>query len=177
MLKKEFYFLRHGKTDFNDSTIKVDHEDVSLNQIGINQAKFIQPFINTLPIQSVCCSPLKRAKETKEIACSQISLKHYEIPELGECTRIIWDDMTSLKNSKENTSFPHVENFLKRTLKGLSQVLSLNEPSLIISHGGVHWAICSLLQISNHNWYVENCIPVHFFLNAENCWTAKTLHF
>ena len=98
--KKEFYFIRHGQTDDNIFHCKVDHDDVSLNTTGFQQAQNIEPIIANLPIQSICFSPLK---------------------------------------------------------------------------GGVHWALCCLLGISNHEWAIENCIPIHFFPTAEDSWTVRTL--
>jgi len=36
--KKEFYFVRHGQTDYNLKTVKVDHPShVSLNETGRRQ--------------------------------------------------------------------------------------------------------------------------------------------
>jgi broad specificity phosphatase PhoE len=77
--KKDFYFIRHGKTNFNTSIHKIDHEDVSLNAEGLQQARDIEPLITSLPIKTVCSSPLKRAKETKEIISMRLQAPHVEI--------------------------------------------------------------------------------------------------
>ena len=57
ILHKEFYFVRHGQTDHNllEGRDKGDHpDDISLNETGKNQAKFIHSIISTLPIKTVC---------------------------------------------------------------------------------------------------------------------------
>lgn len=60
ILQKEFYFIRHGQTDHNKSAPKIDHEDISLNDIGWQQANEIESIIAALPIKTICFSPLKR---------------------------------------------------------------------------------------------------------------------
>ncbi len=58
ILKKEFYFIRHGQIDYNISNCKLDHEDVSLNAVGFQQAKGIASVFKNLPIRSICFSLL-----------------------------------------------------------------------------------------------------------------------
>ncbi len=173
-IKKEFYFIRHGQTDYNVSNHKVDHEDVSLNAVGFQQAKDIEPIIANLPIRSVCCSPLKRAKETKEVISKRLQSMHYDMPELGECSLQIWRDMTECGSSAWQSSYEHVKIFMQQTLDGINQALSYEGPVLIVAHGGVHWAMCCLMGIENHGWVIDNCLPVHFF-PKDHLWTAKKL--
>jgi probable phosphoglycerate mutase len=151
---KEFYFIRHGQTDHNASSkIKEDHDrEVSLNAIGKEQAKAVQPLVDQLPIQAVCSSPLRRAQDTKEIVTEKLkAIPHYTIPELGECTAMIWYELSLLKTSAQ----PGINagSFIDQVQKGLDQVLSLPSPTLlIVSHGGVHLALCYLLSIEGHDW-------------------------
>lgn len=173
--KKDFFFIRHGQTDHNVSDIKTDHYDASLNPIGLRQAQIIEPIVASLPIKSVCCSPLKRAKETKEIVCSQLKVIHYEIPELTECTMQIWSDMIACGACAYESDQAHVRAFMERVLTGINQALSCEGPVLIVAHGGIHWAICCLMEITEHNWVVENCLPVHFSIGTEGKWKATKL--
>lgn len=174
LIKKEFYFIRHGQTDYNVSNHKVDHEDVSLNAVGFQQAKDIEPIIATLPIRSVCCSPLKRAKETKETISKRLQLTHYEMPELGECSLQVWSDMT--KYGSFQSSDEHVKIFMQQTLHGINKALSCEGPVLIVAHGGIHWAMCCLMGIENHEWIIDNCLPIHFF-PEDHLWKARKLSF
>jgi probable phosphoglycerate mutase len=178
ILKKEFYFIRHGQTDHNllEGKYKGDHpDDISLNETGINQAKLIQPIISALPIKSVCSSPLKRAQETKEIIAATHRVNHYAINDLGECSAQIWRDMTQFNMY---SSFPNgstVHQFMDQVRNGINEALSLPGPPLIVAHGGIHWAICCMISISAHDWAINNCIPVHFSIGDCGKWTAKKL--
>jgi len=169
IIEKEFYFVRHGQTDYNISGCKVDHEDVSLNDTGLQQAQAIESIIATLPIKSVCFSPLKRAKETKEVISLRLQADHYEMPDLGECSLQVWNDLTNLNHS------PNVKNFMQKVLNGVNAALSCEGPALIVAHGGIHWAICYLMGISDHDWLIDNCLPVHFSVGNNSQWRAKKI--
>lgn len=163
ILKKEFYFIRHGQTDGNLNYLsKTSHGDIPLNKTGIAQAKEIEPLIARLPIQNVCCSPLKRAKQTKEICCTNLgSINHHELPNLTECNPEIWQRMTTLGAEARNCPKEPVFSFMQRVLVGINEALSMEGPVLIVAHGGIHWAICCFMQIE-HDWIIDNCVPVHF---------------
>ncbi|MBS0656402.1 MAG: histidine phosphatase family protein [Verrucomicrobia bacterium] len=175
IIKKEFYFVRHGQTDYNASSAKVDHADVSLNTMGLKQAQDIEPIIASLSIKSVCYSPLKRAKETKEILSARLAATQYEIPELGECTSQIWRDMTTYGSDAYESPHTHVKAFMNQVVHGINQALSFEDPVLIVAHGGTHWATCCLMGITDHNWIIDNCLPVHFFIGHDSQWKAQTL--
>lgn len=168
-----FYFIRHGQTDYNlAGNRKIDHPDhVPLNDTGRLQAQTIEPVIASLPIKTICCSPLLRAQETKEIITARLNAPIFDIDDLGECTATIWDHMRTKNRSN------HVLTFHERVERGLNHVLSLEGPVLIVAHGGVHWAICSLLDIEerDHHWAIDNCVPVHFSLSSEGRWLARKL--
>lgn len=174
--KKSFYFVRHGQTDYNVSAAKKsDQPDTPLNETGRAQAKTIEPLIASLPIQTVFFSPLRRAKETKEIVTSRLQLGHYESLELGECSKLIWEEL--MESSHYDLLPPAALAFVERVRLGINQALSLPGPSLIVSHGGVHWALCCLMDIKSHHWIIENCQPVYFFLDSDGSWEAQTDSF
>jgi len=72
---------------------------------------------------------------------------------------------------------PHGEarHFMERVKQGINQALSLPGPALIVAHGGVHWALCCLMELKEHFWAIENCMPVHFSLDKDQNWMAKKL--
>jgi probable phosphoglycerate mutase len=175
-LKKEFYFVRHGQTDHNLSKKKEDHhKDIPLNETGRNQAKTIEPIIASLPIRTVCSSPMKRAKETKEIITERLLADHHEIDDLGECTARIWQEMSKRGMYSDIPIDGEARLFMDRVRKGIDHVLSLPGPLLIVAHGGVHWAACCLMCIENHEWAIANCAIVHFSMGANGKWLAKKL--
>lgn len=178
ILKQEFYFVRHGQTDHNllEGKEKGDHtSDIPLNQTGRDQAVAIEPIIARLPIKTICVSPMKRAQETKNIIVPRLQAPHHEIDDLGECNASIWKEMVRLGMYSPIPNAGEVNLFMQRIRKGLNQALSLPGPSLIVAHGGVHWAICCLMNIKAHAWRLENCEIVHFSIDDAGQWIAKKL--
>lgn len=178
ILKKEFYFVRHGQTDHNtlEGDLSGDHpKDIALNETGKKQAKAIEPIIALLPIRTVCSSPMKRAKETREIITVRLSATHHEVAHLGECSTKIWDKMVKLGMYCPLPTDSEVRPFIDRVREGINYALSLPGPLLIVAHGGVHWAASCLMGIENHEWAIGNCALVHFSIGAEKRWTAKLM--
>ncbi len=178
ILQKEFYFIRHGQTDHNISVVnpKEDHpSETPLNETGRKQAKLIEPTISLLPIQTICSSPLKRAQETKEIISSKLIVDHHEIHDLGECSMQIWNEMSRLGMYTSLPKEGAARQFMDRVRNGLNHALSLPGPTLVVAHGGVHWAICCLMGIEEHAWAIDNCVPVHFSFEEKGKWIARKL--
>lgn len=175
--RKEFYFVRHGQTQSNATGDKKEYGDELLNAVGVQQAHGIEPLIAKLPVTAICHSPLKRACQTKEIVTARLSVANYVVADLGECTLQIWTDMTRRGAGFTEHKEVHVTQFVEKVKKGLNEALSLHEgPPLIVAHGGVHWAICALMGISSdHDWLIDNCLPVHFYPDKEGSWKAKKL--
>ncbi len=176
LLKKEFYFIRHGQTDSNlNPFVKRNVEDIPLNETGIVQAHAIEPLIATLPVKNICFSPLKRAKQTKDICCSRLgSIAQHELSNLSECTQQIWKEMTGLGPSAISHLEEPVFSFMQKVRIGVNEALSKEGPVLIVAHGGIHWAICCFMQVE-HDWVIDNCVPVHFSVSTEGLWKAKKL--
>ena len=65
--------------------------------------------------------------------------------------------------------------FMDRVRNGINQALALPGPTLVVAHGGVHWAICCLMGINGHEWAIDNCIPVHFSIGENEKWCARKL--
>lgn len=180
ILKKEFYFVRHGQTDHNIKSNLFEGvlpEDIDLNQTGRNQAKAIEPVIATLPITTVCTSPMKRAQETKKIITKRLEASHHCINNLTECTDEIWCEMEALGMCSSLPLEGGVRLFMDRVREGINEALSLPGTSLIVAHGGIHWAMCYMMGIESHDWSIENCSIVHFSYNAQNIpkWVARKL--
>lgn len=176
IIQKEFYFVRHGQTDHNISGEKTDHSpETPLNETGRKQAEEIEPIIGKLPVKAVCCSPYLRAQQTKEIITPKLLVPHYDIENIGECTASIWQTMRTLGPKTLSDADAPLRAFLERVRKGINEALLQPAPVLIVAHGGIHWALCSILNISGHNWAVGNCVPIHFFIDQNGQWTAKKL--
>jgi len=164
-MKKGFYFLRHGQTDHNLKGIPAGAElDVPLNAKGVEQAHQVKAIIDNLSIETVCYSPLMRAKQTMQIVAADLDLHHIQVQELKECEAAVWLKMNRRGQHLRSES---VQTFFKQVENGLSQVLSFGKSTLVVSHGGVHWALCYLLGVQNHDYVIDNCTLVHFLPEDE----------
>ena len=65
------YFVRHGQTDWNKIGKIQGHIDIELNDKGREQARIVKEKLQNIKFDKVFSSPLKRAKETASIICSQ----------------------------------------------------------------------------------------------------------
>lgn len=70
----ELYVVRHGQTDFNKNNLFQGHKDISLNDIGIEQAKQLALKIADLRFDKILVSPLKRAIQTAEYINEKINV-------------------------------------------------------------------------------------------------------
>lgn len=61
------YYVRHGQTEWNRLGKYQGTCDISLNDIGIDQAKQTKKCLDQVTFDVVICSPLQRAIETAEI--------------------------------------------------------------------------------------------------------------
>jgi len=177
VINNEFYFLRHGQTDHNLHALKEDHPShISLNETGRSQAIAVEPIIASLPVKTICYSPMLRAVETKEIVAARLSIPQMPIPDLTECNALVWEEMHALQTQAFSSAKEPLLGFLQRVSQGVNQALSCKGPVLIIAHGGIHWAICSVLNVQSQDWKIDNCVPVRFFLDGQGLWRAEKLN-
>lgn len=171
--KKEFLFLRHGETDFNAKKIvSGENIDISLNQKGMQQAKEVCPLLDNVSFKTICHSPMKRARETMELATIGHNIPKIEIEELRECSNETWIEMTTREINQQHSA--QVSDFFIKTLSGMNKALRYPDPVLVIAHGGIHWALCCLLNITSHPWDIDNCHLVHF-KPVENGWKTRVI--
>lgn len=79
---QEFYFIRHGETDWNVQGLMQGHTDIDLNDLGRQQAKLCVELLGPLGITAIVSSPLRRCFDTSTIIHAGLALK----------TEIITDD-------------------------------------------------------------------------------------
>jgi len=73
LLDPSFYFIRHGDADFLDTFDLYAELDVLLTDLRKQQADSLCEFIEKLPFQSICVSPLKRTLQTQQILTQNLS--------------------------------------------------------------------------------------------------------
>lgn len=178
--KIPFYFIRHGETDANrNPNVKHVDDDLPLNAYGIKQAETASALLSTLSIKSVCFSPVQRAVQTKEILLANTahSLNPEALEHLSECHAQVWTKMVQLEAGTGFHVCSEVEAFLRRALSGIQTSLEKAAPTLVVAHGGIHWALCYYLSIEDHPWKIGNCQIVRFEPTLEKGWTAKRIAF
>jgi|GEM_PF-1591978 len=162
----EFYFIRHGQTDDHD-----DDPNIPLNATGLEHVKKQVRLIKDLNIKTICSSPLRRAIETAKILNSTANVEIKIIDSLKECTTKIWKTMTN--NIEPDCSL--TKEFFNQVFSGVKEATERNGHVLIVSHVGIHYALCKLLKVSDHQWMLDNCGLVHFRkLNQK--WCAQVLN-
>jgi len=72
------------------------------------------------------------------------------------------------------TQCQRTENFINRVMKGSDIALSEPGPTLVIAHGGIHYAFCQYYNIKDHTWAVDHCVLIHF-LKEDEQWKARTV--
>jgi len=64
----EIYLIRHGETEWSASGKHTGVSDIPLTEHGRQQSKLLRPELSTTNFQLVLTSPLRRARETCELA-------------------------------------------------------------------------------------------------------------
>lgn len=170
-----FYYIRHGETDWNLENRCMGQQDIPLNGRGIRQAEKARSLLNNRGIQTICHSPLSRAKTTAEILNETLQYPMVEIDSLKECCWGILEGQ--LKNN--GTIFSQWDkgatpegaesyvDFFNRIVIGLKQALSYPNP-LIVSHGGVFWMILKeFFSYDLSHPGMSNCTPVYLELSNQ----------
>lgn len=181
-----FLFVRHGQTDWNKEQRLMGHTDIPLNQEGRSQAYSLHHTLKNLNIRQIYYSSLLRAQETASIINEVLHLPMHPLDELkewhwGELEEIVPDQTSQGKpqyrektllqwrNDPQTIKAEPQEAFFNRITSGLNNVLLNNNLSLIVSHGGVFWGFCQILNCPHET--LDNCLPLLFkpcFLDTEH---------
>jgi broad specificity phosphatase PhoE len=183
MLKtRDFYFVRHGETDWNREGRGMGQKDVPLNSRGIEQAHAAAQILKQQPIETICFSPLARAKQTAEIIADHIKVPLFEIPDLVECC---WGEFEGKIKGQwiadwiGGADIPGAEkhgDFQKRALTGVNQALEHEGHVLIVSHGGVFWAVDHFGHLGTAD-DLSNGVPIFLRapLDENTAWSCVSL--
>ncbi|MBS1994096.1 MAG: histidine phosphatase family protein [Cyanobacteria bacterium SZAS LIN-3] len=162
---QKFYFIRHGQTEANLSDLAAGAGwDIELNETGLAQAKALaesEQIKVCADTQTICVSPLLRARQTAEALKIVIDAPVVVIDELkewhlGDWEKTPWSNLPNI--FEPGTNPPNGEKQLEfgmRVSNGLNQALAQPGPVLIVAHGGVWHAICRILSIKAGS--IENC--------------------
>lgn len=176
--RKAFYFVRHGETDVNANPLhkRVDY-DLPLNKRGIEQALAAGMVASKLPLGAIRSSPIQRAAQTRDLILQALELPHCEDDHLGECKAEVWTKMVRFMEGSHYEATTSIQDFLTRVGRGVEAALQEEGPILIVSHGGVHWAICYHFGIEDHPWAIGNGQIVHFRPVGTEGWEASICEY
>ncbi len=169
IIRKPFFYLRHGQTDFNLEKRYQGSMDIPLNETGIAQAHAAREVLRPHRFDRIYSSPLDRAWRTAEIVNAERKQPLAKIPELAEMNfghlegTVV--EAVSLREEwlegrftpPEGESYP---SFTKRALGGLNHVLRMEGVPLIVAHGGVFWPIAAAMKLEMDG-NLPNAHPVY----------------
>lgn len=174
LVKKPFYFIRHGETDWNSKGLCMGQKDIPLNERGRQQAQKIFENDKRLHTTRIFYSPLKRAQETMEIVstqlaryglktnCSKVAVDELREWHLGLWEGTLWDrynieEIDHIQPPEGETK----EQFFARTIQALNKALLVEGPPLIVAHSGTFWALSHAMKRPITS--VKHCTLLHCF--------------
>ena len=150
----QFYYVRHGQTDWNLNRKLQGNTDIPLNDNGIAQAHEAKDRLAGIAITTICCSPLQRARKTADIINQALNCPILEIAGLKECNfgshegGQQHDWLADWLNGDDSTTPPEVEpfsDFINRGRQAINQALTHPGPVLIVAHGGLYIPVNQVL--------------------------------
>jgi broad specificity phosphatase PhoE len=185
-----FYIVRHGETDWNQQGMIMGHQDIPLNERGIDQANILKNVMQQLTIETIWTSPLLRARQTAEIineGSNHRILQNRDLMErgwgvgegtihLGQSPDVIKDfELGNMEESLPEGAESYI-NFKNRISSAFHEILEPSTlPPLIVSHGGVLFVLA--MALAQTTIIAKNC-ELYYFKppNQENnSWIVQQL--
>lgn len=175
LIKNRFYFVRHGKTDWNDKNLCQGQLDIPLNESGREEIRQLHSAISHLSFSRIVSSPMSRALESAKII-QQYCNKPLEIVDeikerhWGSLEGISSAEMYRIEEQEEGNVEFFIDNgvesrplFKQRIIKGFNIIFENEETPLIVSHGRLFLVLSEILQIplirQIPNGAIIECIP------------------
>ena len=168
IIQKQFFYVRHGETDWNRARKLQGSSNIPLNETGIAQAHTAKAKLAGSKISRIFCSPLQRARKTADIINEVLNCQIEEIPDLREWHfgssegSPYFDWLHELFNG-DTSNVPGdvepLENFMARTTDAINYALEHDGPILIVAHGGTYVPARNCLP-PNQRESLKNCLPV-----------------
>lgn len=144
------YFAAHGTSQDNEAEIASGWKDTQLSELGKKQAKELGERFKDIKIDLICCSDLKRARQTVDLAFGS----KYPIitdPRLRELNYGDFNGKPSaqvgyMKKERINTPFPNGESYEQAMVRvqGLYKELKENHPHetiLVVGHRATQFGL------------------------------------
>lgn len=159
---EKVYLVRHGHIDNGGEKRYLGRTDVPLDFLGLEQAQRLREYFQTIPIDAVFTSPLKRSLQTAHMICLAKNMHYESVEALCEIDMGDWEnvEISYIKSrypelyaqrgaNLEYFKTPHGESFHdvgKRTRTALSEIIDKATGTIIVvAHAGVNRMILSHL--------------------------------
>lgn len=148
LLKRPFYFLRHGESQSNVEDTIAGSIDVPLTERGRAQALAAARALEGRGVKAIYSSALSRARETAEIIAAALKVPVHIVEELAERRwGVLEGKPRSLRVAGVTPPGAETpEEFARRIAAGLRKIDSGGTP-LIVSHSGVFRALCRMVGV------------------------------
>ncbi len=165
--EREFYFLRHGQTDWNVQRLAQGTSENGLNQTGLEEAANAADLLKGIEgIGAVVSSPLRRSLETAAIVAEALSLP-VETEELfAECGfgvrqgKVFGDWLSDWFDGITPEGAEPYQAYVERSAIALSRALSRDGTALVVAHGGTYFAVHKYLLSSASRKPPTNSVPL-----------------
>jgi probable phosphoglycerate mutase len=190
---RNFWYLRHGETDWNRQGLSQGRTDIALNETGKKQAhvagKILQDRAESImPIVRIVSSPLGRALTTAQVVASYISSfdRRVEVtvdPDLQEvcfgeqegCPMGDWYDSWIAGDFTPKGAETFSE-LMQRAVAAVNRATEGEGAVLIVAHGALFRALRAAMKLPA-NVRLPNAVPlvVEAPLNEAGSWTLQHL--
>lgn len=166
---RSLYFIRHGRTEWNEKRLLQGSKDSPLTEEGILQAQLLANVFKDIPFVAGYSSPLKRAKKTLELLLNERNVPLYEDAGLAEFDFGSWEGVSieTLRTQadyqmmlKKPELYTGERNFgetnqvvLARGLQAVKNIIEQQKSGAIaiVSHGA--FLLLLLHVIAGGNWH------------------------
>lgn len=174
-----FYFLRHGRTEWNAKGVTQGQLDVKLDAVGYAQAMRAAEVMRDQPVSHIVASPLARARVTAEIVADAKGLK------------VILDDGLKECHLGEHQGKPHgpwlmeywrgayappggetFAEFAARAWEAMKRAVARGPNTLIVAHGGLWLAAQTRVKVDPPLRRVPNALPLRV-MPAADVWRHR----
>ncbi len=148
LLRRPYWFLRHGETDWNRANRTQGRTDTMLNETGVSQAHAAAALLRGRDIKAVFSSPLQRAQRTAHIVADTLGLPVTTRTALREASFgthegevmgawfAAWAAGEAVPEHGESFAELHI-----RAVAAMNEVLQAPGPVLVVGHGGFFRAV------------------------------------
>ncbi|MDF2550107.1 MAG: hypothetical protein K0S07_1174 [Chlamydiales bacterium] len=179
LILKDFYFVRHGQTDWNVRQLCQGQTDIELNSQGMKEAQAVAQKLQSLHFDAIYSSHLKRAEQTAQIIREHLGARSYSLELVEDLQERYWGSLEGDSSEKmyafereesaftpsdyQKTQVESLSQFKERIVAGINACLKKSAFPLIVSHGRVFYTLCQLLGIGQvkqlPNAWVTHCQP------------------